>query len=630
MEIASKEEILKQIMKYTNNAMSNYAFLIDGEWGCGKTYFIKKYVIPKINVNGKKAIYVSLYGIENIKNLEEKIYMQILEEIFPENRVMSIVKKGGNFFWNLAETTKEVIENKLEIKLPEITRSNVVNILRSTKMLNDCVLILDDLERCNIQLNIILGYINNYVENRDCKCILVANQKEMSKMRLYNNIEQKLLVALNSKVIISDEEENTKKDNRNITIKELFDKSEEIFNESNEYKHIKEKVIGCTMYYRTDYDDIISNIVADINLSERTKVIIKECKNDILKKIEEYEHFNVRTLRSMILQFNEIVECINIKNEEYYQNAMKKMLIIYLEECIIYKKGIRIQIKNSTYNDFLFEYEHSFFKSMRNFIMYNTLDKKLLNKEFNIYIKTLIDKNDNPNDPLNVLYMSYIFLKDEDVEKNLELLKKKLREDKYSMEVYSKIIMILITLKNIGFSEDYLTDAIKSMKYNISNREICDNEFDDFGFYFRNSEDCIEYNKVVEPIIQEIEKQKPLYKLNYLIQGNEWGENLYDFCSKEKGMIASRKKFLALLDIQKVIDMLEKSESKDIIYFYKALEEVYSFSNLEELFSNDLENFNKLIDGVKEIHSRDRIKNMNLNDLLEKLKSISMNLNHGK
>ena len=39
-----------------------------------KEIFYKKYVILKINVDEKKAIYISLYVIENIKKLEEKIY----------------------------------------------------------------------------------------------------------------------------------------------------------------------------------------------------------------------------------------------------------------------------------------------------------------------------------------------------------------------------------------------------------------------------------------------------------------------------------------------------------------------------------------------------------------------------
>ena len=48
------EEILEIIGKYINNQETNYAILLDGEWGSGKTYFIRKKLVPKLKVNYEK------------------------------------------------------------------------------------------------------------------------------------------------------------------------------------------------------------------------------------------------------------------------------------------------------------------------------------------------------------------------------------------------------------------------------------------------------------------------------------------------------------------------------------------------------------------------------------------------
>ena len=35
------DEIVEAIISYVDEDLYSYAVLIDGEWGCGKTYFIK-------------------------------------------------------------------------------------------------------------------------------------------------------------------------------------------------------------------------------------------------------------------------------------------------------------------------------------------------------------------------------------------------------------------------------------------------------------------------------------------------------------------------------------------------------------------------------------------------------------
>ena len=67
----SDTEIIEVIKSYIAEKLYNYAVMIDGEWGSGKTYFVKEILIPKLkdwekeksnnqdDYKPKKIIYIS-------------------------------------------------------------------------------------------------------------------------------------------------------------------------------------------------------------------------------------------------------------------------------------------------------------------------------------------------------------------------------------------------------------------------------------------------------------------------------------------------------------------------------------------------------------------------------------------
>ena len=69
----SYEEMNLFIFNYLINDKTNTALLLDGEWGTGKTYYIKNVLIPFIEEKKKQVVYVSLYGIENTESLSKTI-----------------------------------------------------------------------------------------------------------------------------------------------------------------------------------------------------------------------------------------------------------------------------------------------------------------------------------------------------------------------------------------------------------------------------------------------------------------------------------------------------------------------------------------------------------------------------
>ncbi len=82
----STKNLAQLIFNYLKFPKTDYAILIDGEWGSGKTHFVRHTLIPYIDSmeyvdkdNGKKfkGIYISLYGLRDVQELREKIILEI-------------------------------------------------------------------------------------------------------------------------------------------------------------------------------------------------------------------------------------------------------------------------------------------------------------------------------------------------------------------------------------------------------------------------------------------------------------------------------------------------------------------------------------------------------------------------
>ena len=59
-------EIVDLIKRYIERSSYNYAVLIDGSWGCGKTFFIKETLIPSLEKLEKEKL-------EKYTNMMEQI-----------------------------------------------------------------------------------------------------------------------------------------------------------------------------------------------------------------------------------------------------------------------------------------------------------------------------------------------------------------------------------------------------------------------------------------------------------------------------------------------------------------------------------------------------------------------------
>ena len=77
-----KTDHLKTIFtNYLDEPKTQYAILINGKWGSGKTYYWKNELKELAESKEFKTIYISLNGVSNTKELEQSIFYKLIPYI---------------------------------------------------------------------------------------------------------------------------------------------------------------------------------------------------------------------------------------------------------------------------------------------------------------------------------------------------------------------------------------------------------------------------------------------------------------------------------------------------------------------------------------------------------------------
>lgn len=172
----AKNKHVNEFLKYYFNLEQppEYAILIDGEWGAGKSWFIQK-ALDDLKQNGGKYLYVSLYGMTSFSDIEDAFFEQMHPVL--SSKGMKITAKI------LKSTLKTTIKLDLDNSGSKESSANfsldslgLPNYLKNT---SGYILVFDDIERCSIKMGDLLGYVNQFIEHHGYKVVLIANEDEI-------------------------------------------------------------------------------------------------------------------------------------------------------------------------------------------------------------------------------------------------------------------------------------------------------------------------------------------------------------------------------------------------------------------------------------------------------------------
>ncbi|WP_170113410.1 P-loop NTPase fold protein [Ahniella affigens] len=149
-----------------------FAVLLDGPWGIGKTFFVKSIVNSPSN-GEPKHVYVSLYGLTSFDEIDDAIF----RSMYPV-----LESKGAKIGGRALKTIGKYLNIEIDLKTKEFINRAGTDLY-----------IFDDLERCELPINAVMGYINGFVEHDGRKVIIIANEAEIKDAEGYRRIREKLI-----------------------------------------------------------------------------------------------------------------------------------------------------------------------------------------------------------------------------------------------------------------------------------------------------------------------------------------------------------------------------------------------------------------------------------------------------
>ncbi len=522
------EDLVESILDYIRSDYTDYAVMLNGEWGSGKTHFwnnkIKK-KIESMQLNGKRytTIYMSLYGISNLEEISKKIFMETTQ-LMDKNLRRFMNSKGQETIPEYAKTGIDmanffgVTQNGNKLDYAEFFSTD------------DKVLCFDDLERANVDVIDILGYINNFVEHDHIKTIIICNEKELATKLKSSNLEMKTFIA----TYLLDKQNELNKSDKPM-VEKIQDKIEHVFDKANDYERIKEKLIGETFEYAPKFDYIINGILMRYENNPDLIRFLRENTGIIISTFNRSGTRNLRILKHALNDFKKIYEMVNKSYPNTSNRVMQTMLIFTIAVSFEIKAGKItkekfINIKdNEEYKSILvssrilmdnrqfyikefdnnyyynFKAEYRFFKFIEYYVRTRIFDMKLFKENMDT-IRNTVDTENLPGYK-RLLTEEYWKISDDEFEAVIEDIIEDVKEGKIKLIDMVKIFAYFSYFSRKGLIK-YDLKTLKSMFFNGMNMSSLTSE------YCSNIEE--ELGKIaIEEVEEDMEEiLKHFHKLN--------------------------------------------------------------------------------------------------------------------
>ena len=271
--------LIQNFNNYIEEKASNYAIMLNGSWGSGKSYFIENKWLPNVDLEKYEVKMVSLNGLTSIDELlsqignndsdlekldgNKKINIKVDDRVkYFFNSVVKTIGDNYNVNFSVSEYRKLSGEKWLEHKDEKIK-----------------ILIIDDLERTKIDIEELFGLVLQYISKQNLKVVIICNESEL----------------------------NTINDTR--------------------YNKIKEKLIGDTFNIEVDKEEVLNSFLQVIEVKDIYKTAIESVFVDVL---ENNKYTNLRVIYRSFLKFAHILKSVdNVITDNNYK---KEVIVKYVKE----------------------------------------------------------------------------------------------------------------------------------------------------------------------------------------------------------------------------------------------------------------------------------------------------------
>ena len=582
--------------EYIRKENTQYALLINGNWGTGKTFFYESKLRPIAEKHNKKIAYVTLNGCSKTEHIERDIIIRTIPRLnnkkwtSPASKLLGNVADGASKYFlktNLSDLFKGIHLDTLD--------------------LSDYLLVFDDLERCKLHPSEVLGFINSFVEHKKgAKVLFLADESKIDP--------------------------------------------------KEKYDEIKEKVIGRVLEFKPDIEITFQDLINKFQNDAKFYGFLKEKSTLLLSLISDYEQNNLRAISFLIDNISNTDLFTHIQKES--QVIQDEIIIALTVFSFTFKAGDPYKIYSNTPHLVLTNhYQFSISKAAReeenvSENPYYLFYKKFIEKRYNqfFFYKSLyyfaftgyfaIDelksdiRNRNPTelsveeDALKKLIVrhNYLQLEDEEFEKYLTIVLEAAKKGVYPLQDYITLTDWLyffleneiITLTSPQIDEIIQKGiAIAKVRKEISPEAIENRKH--FGVKRKEAQIIMQQ---IDGIYQEILAE------NHSEIGNKF---LNSIAMTDKDVM--KKMFLTFnftLPIFKYVDSKHLSNTiltcsnSALDYFIEQMEDRYEHGNIDGIYSHEYDSLFYLSESIKDHLEKEKIGPVKkihlrkLNVLLEK------------
>lgn len=616
----TEQQIIDEILRYLHDDSYNYAVLIDGEWGSGKTYFVNNTLTKIIEKQesdletSRKVQYISLYGCKAISDVQENIAWSFAED------ARKVIQDKNNF-----GTTGQKVSNNILLSSKKIGNAILKKFLPNMPLyeiasdwlnLGSFIFVFDDLERCDCPINEVFGFLNELVEHENTKVILIANEKELSGIAEIQYLELQYSLTLDNRINWPSPNTSNfwavRKSNSNlISLDEMERRRKLLFptKEANSnYRKIREKLIGVTLKYEPNIPLIISEILKSSKYDPYIKDMLEKKKEAFSLEMQNRNHKNLRTFQFFLSKVSYLLEKLSdINTDPEYLDIIKEHIISEtFYQAIKFKSNDQ---PSRTMHAQLKKEQEAKFQSIKQYIESGTYNQKIF--EYNVLnLQKELQARIPDDDPYYLIYQQYYLQPQDWCEDQLEKVLQRLDENKYPIVFYGKIITSIQRLIDLGFDDEYMNRTKQLMLANITKMnevKLIDSDL----WYIENQQTKEKVTEVITDINHAIKEHSELVSredVDDILKSDDWINRLENYSNPNQNRYVQDMSVFSKAPPEQWLNLLHKASPRDIDDFRHWLGDLYPEGTTRKSYSEDAYTIKKIQKGLEAIEEKDLIK----------------------
>lgn len=575
-------EINEIVLNYVKNDKTNRSMLLTSPWGEGKTFYVKNILMPFLKESEIKSSYISLYGLNDVHEISKAIYLDI--------RLGKLNKKSGakSAAKLLGKTILQGVASYFNVNL-SVRKKELEKLYESINYKNR-LLIIDDLERCSLNIKETLGYINNLVESDNAKVLLIADE---------HRIQRRF---------------------------------------GDDYTEIKEKTIGDTIRFNCDMSSSILGIIKlfDDNLTFKKAMDARDdfiseysIEKRVMTVMHEAKNYNLRSFLAACQKTSDMF----LRFKKHYDGIFLQNL--FLGNVAYFLK--QNQNKNTSWGNNkgftsgeLGLYAYPVMYPAYTYITNNTFNEVLLKIVEDTF--KIARKQEIANKDLIVIYNWF-----ESKESNVRIALNNITNNISDIESipsteYLRLINYLIFMRGRLNNDDLIDKCKKIILKNIENLPVKQKQN---SIYLHSGVQLHDQNQINEfrefrNSVNDLVKNSKIEDINSQINDIQKFEEYIDI---HKDDFVTNGGFVSKIGIDAFINRVKSCTASEIATLRKCFYRVYSFSNLYEYFYNDLPNLEQLLNKITKIKSYsafDNIQKMQIEYFVDDIKEFIFKIRNKK